>query len=185
MPSSPALLFLEKKLALDAVIGVLGVFMVLRTPGGVDGWSWTSILESLNALIFAAVGVLKGNTFNGGSRNACLSLFLIGLGCVFCLGSVSAWKFEIRDDDDGARGVSRVFIASANVVTNGLADIGVSIGGKLDDLAEKYGWSNSLPGDSYAFGIAGTGGTSPSELVCVPDVSIFGLGVGRREELKA
>jgi hypothetical protein len=61
------------------------------------------------------------------------------LGWAFCRGSVSAWNPEIRDEDDGARGVSMLFMASAKVVRSGLAEMGVSTGGKLDDLAEKNG----------------------------------------------
>jgi hypothetical protein len=46
---------------------------------------------------------------------------------------------DTRDEELGARGVSSAFIASANVVICGLADMGVSKGGKLEDLAEKNG----------------------------------------------
>lgn len=53
-------------------------------------------------------------------------------------------------------------MASARLDTTGLAERAPSNGGRLDDLAEKKGWSCSLPGDSYALGIAGTGGTSSS-----------------------
>jgi hypothetical protein len=134
--SSPPFGPLEKKLALDAVIGVLGVFMLPLVAGGVDGCS-SSILESLKALIFAAVGVLRGSRFRGGSLAE--APFLAGFGCGFCLGSVSAWKLEIFELLLGARGVSSAFIASAKVVTRGLAEIGVSTGGRLDDLAEKNG----------------------------------------------
>lgn len=88
-------------------------------------------------MILAAVGVLKGRRLRGGSLAP--GPFFAGLGCGFCRGSVSAWKFDILDEELGARGVSRAFIASANVVMSGLADIGVSTGGRLDDLAEKNG----------------------------------------------
>jgi hypothetical protein len=86
--SSPPFGPLEKKLALDAVIGVLGVFMLVRFTGGVAGDSVASNLESLNAFIFAAVGVLRGRRFRGGSLAAIP--FFAGFGCGFCLGSVSA-----------------------------------------------------------------------------------------------
>ncbi len=61
---------LEKKVAFEAVIGVLGVFMLTLVAGGVEGGSAVSILESLNAFILAAVGVLKGRRFKGGSLAA-------------------------------------------------------------------------------------------------------------------
>ena len=57
--------FLEKNEALDAVIGVLGVFVV-RLGGGVI-WPSTT-LGSCNAAILVAVGVLSGNKFKGGNR---------------------------------------------------------------------------------------------------------------------
>ena len=134
--SSGALCPLEKKLALEAVMGVLGVFILFLVAGGVAGCS-SSILESLKALIFAAVGVLRGSRFKGCSLAE--APFFAGFGCGFCLGSVSAWKLDILELLLGARGVSRAFIASAKVVIRGLAEIGVSAGGKLDDLAEKKG----------------------------------------------
>lgn len=81
----------------------------------------------------------------------------------------------------GTRGVSSAFIASSTLETIGLTGIGASNGGRLDDLAEKNGWSCSLPGDSYAFGIAGTGGTSSSKLLLV-EISRRGFGVGSLEE---
>lgn len=47
--------------------------------------------------------------------------------------------------------------------------------------AGKVGVSNSPLGDSYALGMAGTGGTSsPLEVVC----SALGFGVGSRDEDK-
>jgi hypothetical protein len=58
---------LEKKLAFEAVIGVLGVFMLLRVPGGVAGGSPESGF-TFNDLILAEVGVLNGSRFNGGRR---------------------------------------------------------------------------------------------------------------------
>lgn len=87
--SSAAFGPLEKKLAFEAVIGVLGVFMLILVAGGVEGGSAVSTRESLNAFILAAVGVLKGKRFSGGSLAA--GPFFAGFGCGFCcLGSVSA-----------------------------------------------------------------------------------------------
>jgi len=179
-----------KKVALDAVMGVLGVFIVLRAAGGVVVPSLDSFFE-LNALIFAAVGVLSGRRFNGGNLRVC-KFFLLDLRCGLALtsgstdGSVGAGNggglADTCEEVLGARGVSIAFIASASVETTGLAEIAPSKGGRLEDRAEKNGWSCSLPGDSYALGIAGTGGTSSSKVV-FPDVSNLGFGVGSREEL--
>lgn len=60
-------LFLEKKLLLEAVIGVLGVFAICLVGGGLrcrseeEPWSW-------RAAILAAVGVLRGPRVIGGNR---------------------------------------------------------------------------------------------------------------------
>jgi hypothetical protein len=61
----------EKKDVFEAVIGVLGVFALLRWLGGVSGRSLVAASFSFIVLIFAAVGVLNGNKFRGGSRNGC------------------------------------------------------------------------------------------------------------------
>lgn len=68
-------------------MGVLGVFIVLRTPGGVVVPSTESILE-LNDLILAAVGVLKGSRFNGGNLRVC-KFFLLDFRCGLALSSGS------------------------------------------------------------------------------------------------
>lgn len=60
-------MFLEKNVAFEAVIGVLGVFTA-RVPGGVDGISIASLLDPLSDWILAVVGVLKGSRFMGGNR---------------------------------------------------------------------------------------------------------------------
>lgn len=69
-------------------MGVLGVFIVPRTPGGVVVPSLGSIFE-LKDLILAAVGVLKGRRFNGGNLRVC-RFFLLDLRCglVFSSGSI-------------------------------------------------------------------------------------------------
>lgn len=161
--SSAFLCPLEKKLALDAVIGVLGVFILLRVPGGVAGRSPASGLLCRD-LILADVGVLRGSRFSGGSRRVCNAFLLAllcccfggGRGCILDCGSNSCSKGTRGTSRAagwyvlslGARGVSSVFIASAMVEMTGLPEIMPSKGGKLDDLAEKNGWSSSLPGDS-------------------------------------
>ena len=62
---------LEKKLALDAVIGVLGVVAIPYLGGGVTvpGSKEAGCLSM--AAIFAAVGVLSGRRLRGGNRKGC------------------------------------------------------------------------------------------------------------------
>jgi hypothetical protein len=129
---------LEKKVAFEAVMGVLGVFIVVRRPGGVPGRSSASDF-ALNALIRAEVGVLKGSRFKGGNRNVCK--FFLCFGWAFDFWSISTGRIEpeICEDELGARGVFNAVIASASVDTTGLAEIAPSKGGRLDDRAEKNG----------------------------------------------
>lgn len=147
MVSLALLIDWEKKVALDAVMGVLGVFIVLRARGGVVVPSLESFFE-LNDLIFAAVGVLKGRRFNGGNLRVC-RFFLLDLRCGLALSSRSTEDSvgagscgglaDACEEVLGARGVSSAFIASASVETTGLAEIVPSKGGRLEDRAEKKG----------------------------------------------
>jgi hypothetical protein len=59
---------LWKKEALEAVSGVVGVFDIVWRSGGEEDWT-SSLVAPLrfNASIFAAIGVLKGSKFSGGS----------------------------------------------------------------------------------------------------------------------
>lgn len=65
--TSSALILFEKKVAFDAVIGVLGVFTT-RVPGGVAGISIAPLLDPFRDWILAVVGVLSGSKFIGGNR---------------------------------------------------------------------------------------------------------------------
>ena len=98
-----------------------------------------------NAIILAAVGVLKGNRLIGGSLSGC-SPFLPE-----CTGLARRSDSDMTDDlreESPSLGVSSAAIASARDSTVGLAVIGVSSWGRLDECAEKNGWSISLAGDS-------------------------------------
>lgn len=64
-------LLLEKKLAFDAVIGVLGVLLVARFGGGVMLRPSTSAEGAGNEDIRLLKGVPSGNRFNGGSLMGC------------------------------------------------------------------------------------------------------------------
>lgn len=75
-----SVLFREKNEAFDAVIGELGVFALARRGGGVTCPSEND--GSWSAAILAAVGVLSGSTFNGGSLKGCKFFFLEFTGVV-------------------------------------------------------------------------------------------------------
>ena len=107
-------------------------------------------------LIFAAVGVLSGNRFSGGSLKGCRFFFPI-LAVFLGLGSLSGTKDDFRDEFMLSVGVC---VDCPDSVSAGLSRAAASVVNKLEDLAEKNGCSTSLWGDSKAFGIAGTGGTS-------------------------
>lgn len=113
--------------------------MVVRSPGGVAGFSPASVF-ALSDLILAEVGVLKGSKFKGGNLSVCRA-FLLALDCGlgFCSASIGSGGPETYDEVLGARAVSSAFMASVNVETTGLADIAPSKGGRLEDLAEKKG----------------------------------------------
>ena len=177
---STALTFLEKKVAFEAVSGVLGVFTAVLVLGGsgVVGKREASDLFSFKDLILVAVGLLSGSRFRGGSRRDGALCFLRGV-ADFCLGSISTCRpVERRGDEFGSLDASKGTIASPMLATMGLVDVGVSADFILEDRAEKKGCSSSLPGDSYAFGIAGTGGTPSPSFVFV--VSERGFGAVKR-----
>lgn len=67
---------LEKKLAFDAVMGVLGVLLVARFGGGVTLRLSASADGGGNDEIRLFVGVPSGSKFNGGSRTGC-KFFLV------------------------------------------------------------------------------------------------------------
>jgi hypothetical protein len=71
------LLLLEKKLALDAVMGVLGVLFVARFGGGVVARSSTSADGTGNADILLLNGVPSGSKFKGGSLIGCKFFLLV------------------------------------------------------------------------------------------------------------
>lgn len=145
------------------------------------GRSVESNAFSSSAFILAAVGVLRGSRFNGGSRNGGRFLFPVLAWCR-CRGSlsISPKLDDLRDAALGPLGtIPTAFIVSANVLPTGLPEIGVSVAGWPDDLAEKNGCSISLCGDSYAFGMAGTGGTSS---LLTFSGSSCGFGVGSLDD---
>ena len=88
----------REKLALEAVIGVVGVALVPFFGGGVTVPSSFEAEPSYKAAIFEAVGVLNGRRFRGGSLNGCkVRLFILLLPCFLSVaGSFgNAWRLSI------------------------------------------------------------------------------------------
>lgn len=171
----------EKNVALDAVIGVEGVFVAIFLGGGVSrtcsldsGERGSCFSLSFKASILALIGVLNGSKFNGGNFNGCklfllilffdlTSVFGIGTGCLL-IGVSSSFKS------------SRLAAAAESALAYEASS------GRLDLRCVKNGTSVSYLGDSYALGIAGTGGTSSVSPVLPPLAPSFrGLGVGNLE----
>lgn len=172
----------EKNVDFDAVIGVVGVFALARFGGGVTVPLEFEAASLRNAAIFAAVGVLRGSKLSGGSRNGCKCFFFGGARCPCCSASDPApmpcciLEFELEstflgslpDDVPDSSLVELLFRLFILLESNGRLDFrAANIGGSAGDSF----------GDSYAFGIAGTGGTSsssfPAELWTFLD---FGVG---------
>lgn len=71
------LLFREKKLAFEAVIGVLGVLLVALLGGGVVLRASTSVEGAGNDEILLLNGVPRGSRLRGGSRIGCKFFLLL------------------------------------------------------------------------------------------------------------
>jgi hypothetical protein len=151
-----------KKLAFEAVIGVLGVALWFHFGGGVEVPSST-LRGSCRALTLAIVGVLKGNKLRGGNRNGC-KFFLLTLEVSDGLDSPSNLSPTLprfrRSSSSIFKGSRKGVVGNTSAVDE-LAALLVSRG-KLDLRTANRGYSICSLGDSYAFGIAGTGGTSSS-----------------------
>lgn len=144
-----------------------------------DGFSSSLVGASFKASIFAAIGVLSGSKFNGGSFKACRP-FRPRADCCFPLASgvfVPTTRGPLYTE------LSWLLLVTADGPLESeprLESEAVS-SGRLDfrELGGKRA-SDSVFGDSYALGIAGTGGTSSSEAPF--DASVRGFGVGSRDE---
>ena len=170
-----------KKFALEAVMGVLGVFCAPRLGGGVVGLRSSFVLECARAAILSAVGSLAGSRFNGGSRIGCKvrlpfcapealsspSSRCIAEALVRCR-STTAFGVSLSEDvDEAAEGFSIVETLVLLLASNCRLDLR---GMKLK------GTSCSFFGDSYALGIAGTGGTPSSDAVETTSFLLFNVG---------
>jgi hypothetical protein len=164
----------EKNDDFEAVIGVLGVFVAARRGGGVDRSCGTD-LSFCKAATFAAVGVLKGCRFKGGSLSGCRFFFFDGVPLDFC--SVSKPTI-LRDRDSGSCLTKSCIVVPPDSSLVDMLLMLLESKGRLDLLLlNNSGSAGDSLGDSYAFGIAGTGGTSsssfPAELCTF---LVFGVG---------
>lgn len=176
---------LLEKLAFDAVIGVLGVVCWLSCGGGVTAPELMDPAPSYKAAIFAAVGVLSGSKFSGGNRKGCsvLRLMLAAPPTFFSVPGYSSTVRPLLCRPTSAFGIPlsprpgirhSVFeLLSALALSNG----------KLVLRAKKKGWSISVLGDSYALGMAGTGGTSSSLVAGALSIRVFNVGSLELEKL--
>lgn len=173
----------EKKDAFDAVIGVLGVLVLTRRGGGVTCPSENE--GSCKAAILVVVGVLKGSRFRGGSRSGC-KFFFFAVIALFCW---SRSELEVTEPYWRFCG-SRSFLTGSR--TEALPDklvveelfILLASNGILDfRLLRKGGSAGDSLGDSYALGIAGTGGTSSSSLFPAELCTLLDLGVGNLDDV--
>jgi len=169
---------LLEKVAFDAVIGVPGEALWPFFGGGVMEPKLVAPAPSYSAAILAAVGVLSGRRFSGGIRRGCkvLRLMLMApLAFFSVLGRstlvrplpccpMSGFETSLSPWPDNSPSVLEPPFAL--LVSKG----------KLDLRAEKNGWSNSVLGDSYALGIAGTGGTSSSLAAGTLSILVFRVG---------
>lgn len=152
---------------------MLGVLFAFRPGEGVDFPLPAPF--SCRAATFAAVGVLKGSRFRGGSLNGCRFFLLLGTAAAFGWGAMGNFRLAVDSgaascaDATGMSFVEELLILLASYAKLGFRlENGVSAGDSL--------------GDSYAFGIAGTGGTSSRS--CSAELCTFlVLGVGNLDEV--
>jgi hypothetical protein len=172
-----------KKELFEAVMGVVGVLGSCREAGGLMGRS--AVPFSCSAATLAAVGMFNGPRFSGGNRRGS-RLFLT---CVFFFSSVlaagGAWFVDLRLD-------LRCSLTVSTAVGGGTLVVGLlwlfrlivmlSRAPRLDFfLANEYMSVGASFGDSYALGMAGTGGTSSSSPEGNEPWLVVCFGAGSRE----
>ena len=169
--------------ALEAVIGVLGVFATFLWAGGVTTPASAPFERCGNAAIFAAVGVLNGTRFNGGKRplGACC-LLLLGAAEVL-LDSGATPKVSLRlgrsSQKSNEKSLKKLVepVLGCDAGTSCVLSLGAFT---VHPMSEKKGLSTASLGDSYAFGIAGTGGTTSCSSAGFEMWILRGLGLVAR-----
>lgn len=173
--------FLEKNEAFEAVIGVLGVLAFTRRGGGVVCPSEYEVSLSWRAAILAVVGVLNGNRFSGGRRRGCRFFFLTGAALLCWSSDVAVGPYFLTFGSRSFFGGSRIEPLPDKLLVEVLLIL-LASKGILDFRLKNGGSAGESFGDSYAFGIAGTGGTSSSSLFPVELCTFLGFGVGSLDE---
>lgn len=177
-----------KKELRDAVIGVEGVLVIWRGGGELGGraaWLWSVC----NRAILFTVGVLNGPTVSGG-RFIDLK-FLRGCadcGCDFS--GCALFSGEAAAVGTGLRALFRrcTALAFSWIACTGPDRLPVDVLRILLESSAKFDFLLSKKcisagdsfGDSYTFGIAGTGGTSSSSSV-EAGMLVIDFGAGSRE----
>lgn len=157
-----SLLLEEKNELFEAVIGVVGVLEVIRAGVGLLSCPW-----SCKAAILAAVGMLSGPRFRGGRLRGC-RLFLEAAPLGFCSASDGGAPMVFLELCFRALGLRWSLVTGSK--TGALDRLPVEL---LLTLLVSSPWvdlrfsrnessADESLGDSYALGIAGTGGTSSS-----------------------
>lgn len=174
---------MPEKVAFDAVIGVLGVLAAFLGAGGVTDPISGSFGCWENAAILAAVGVLSGTKFNGGKRGFGACCLLTPAIEDVLLDSVGAARVKRRLGCSSQKSKEKspkmppepvpvwLYCGSCGTCFCPLA---------AAPRSEKNGLSILSLGDSYALGMAGTGGTvsfpSPKTLLW----ALRGFDIGPR-----
>jgi hypothetical protein len=189
-------LLFEKKDALEAVMGVLGVLLLERFGGGVVFRSSLSAEGTENDDILLLNGVPRGKRFKGGSLIGCRFFLLVcgtdgdvstsvdpeptvsPLLCLIVDLGVGSMPGLLLSTPESSTFDSSL-LSTAAVSLRSCVEVARAEGFVGGIANEKPLCSESL-GDSYAFGIAGTGGTSSSSPAVEP-WSFLALGVGRRD----
>lgn len=140
---------------------MLGVFVVVRRGGGVD-LSLLAPVSLCNAAIFAVVGLLRGSKFKGGNLRGWRFFFFDGVPFDFCSTS-DATTLLFLDSTSILIG-SCVAVSPDNSVVEMLLMLLASKGRLVFRLLKNGASAGDSLGDSYALGMAGTGGTSSSSL---------------------
>jgi hypothetical protein len=193
-------LLFGKKLALEAVIGVLGVLLLARFGGGVVAARLSSSAEGTGKdEILLLKGVPSGSRFRGGSLMGCRFFLLLLWGIKGALSTspdptvsplrcrvvLALFGLSVFVGSSPNASMCEILVTSRGFVSTACCGDSWDAGVFTEDAAKEKVVRSGSFGDSNAFGIAGTGGTSSSSSAPAELWTFLGLGVGRREPDKA
>lgn len=160
---------------------MVGVFGNCLEGGGLRLRS--ALLCSCSAAILFVVGVLNGPRLIGGSLRGCRCL----LPCGVLLCSVSAWVLFGAYELFRALGLRWTLVGSGKTGIE-ILPVGLELELSTSILLKavfffsmKYVSAGESFGDSYALGMAGTGGTSSSSSAGIGLCTVVCLGAGNRD----